>query len=501
MGACGSKAQGCVGGRLGHKKHGDAPDGEAAPRIKARTHGRKRRRRIGRKSKAEAINRYSSRNSIDPSSVAAPAASVSMDRSYRNPTFQGNSDSWYDTPSGIDSDGDEDFYSTQDDMVSQNGSVSASVTPRFSDPVNGATFSTSNPSMKPIEAQSSIDGTSTVYDGSNNFGILQNNCLPCLNCTTSTDVKSKSSCSSPPNAKKKVTSMLSFKWRESQSNISIFAPKAVLQRPIAGSQVPCCPIDKKISDCWSPLEPSTFKVRGPNYLRDKKKEYASNEAAFYPIGCDVFLSPRKIDHVARLIQLPTFESSGKVPPLLVVNLQIPLYSPALFQHEYDGEGMSYVFYFKLSENYEELPLHFQENMRKIIDDEVERVRGFPVDSIASCRERLKILGRVTNLEDLELSAAERKLMNAYNEKPVLSRPQHEFYLGENYFEIDLDMHRFSYISRKGFGAFQDRLKHCTLDFGLTIQGTKAEELPECILCCIHLKEIDYNHYNLLALSV
>ncbi|MFS7977241.1 hypothetical protein Hanom_Chr10g00901751 [Helianthus anomalus] len=66
------------------------------------------------------------------------------------------------------------------------------------------------------------------------------------------------------------------------------SPRAILQRPMAGSQVPYCPIEKEMSDSWSPLDPSTFK--------------------------------------------------------------------------------------------------------KIIDVEVERVRGFLVDTIAPCRERLKILG-------------------------------------------------------------------------------------------------------------
>uniref|UniRef100_A0A5B7BPQ9 Protein ENHANCED DISEASE RESISTANCE 2 C-terminal domain-containing protein n=1 Tax=Davidia involucrata TaxID=16924 RepID=A0A5B7BPQ9_DAVIN len=529
MGACGSKPGGCVGGRLGFgKKH-------------------RERRRVA---KSQALSHKL--NKVDPLG--------SIDRSHSNPTFQANGESWFDPVMVIESDGDDDFYSVQDDILSQHGSESSESilnisSPRYSSHMNCNSTNSSKPPtnlqpkssgvslgnsehfgvdvakyvnptiVQPKDADSQMklddpqnEEKSPVFmdeisthcvdespgrdetGGMHNCGLIPNACLPCLPSTLpSSDDKRRSLSPSPLSTRKKTSLKLSFKWREGHVNSALLSPKVLLQRPIAGSQVPYCPIEKKMSDCWSPIEPSTFKVRGKNHFRDKKKDLAPNNTAFYPFGVDVFVSPRKIDHIARFVELPSISSSsGEVPPILIVNLQIPLYHATIFQNEYDGEGMSYVLYFKLSENFsKELPLQFQENIRRLIDDEVERVRGFPVDTIAPFRERLKILGRLVNLEDLHLSAAERKLMNAYNEKPVLSRPQHEFYLGENYFEIDLDMHRFSYISRKGFEAFQDRLKHCILDFGLTIQGSKAEDLPEHVLCCVRLKEIDYNNYNKL----
>ncbi|KAK9675744.1 hypothetical protein RND81_11G027600 [Saponaria officinalis] len=428
------------------------------------------------------------------------------DRSFTNPTFQGNSEeAFYDSITIFESDGEEDFQSVQDDQVSQSG-----IERRSSHEVSSARTSMSDLGRNSAEARHPVflDEISSSADDSSsnegrmldNCGIISNNCLPCLTTTTVPSIEKRASVGSPTNARKKAPLKLSFKWSNGAPN-SRLSSKTLLQRPLAGSQVPFCPVDKRLMDSWSPIEPNTFRVRGQNFFRDKKKDFAPNYSAYYPLGVDVFLSPRKIEHIARYVELPAVNSVPGFPPILVVNAQVPLYPAALFQNEADGEGINIVMYYKINERFlKELPSVHQESIRKLMHDEVEKVKSFPMDTIAPFRERLKILGRLVNVDDLHLSAAEKKLINAYNEKPVLSRPQHEFFSGENYFEIDLDMHRFGYISRKGFEAFLDRLKMCVIDFGLTIQGNKAEELPEQILCCLRLNGLDYMNYQQLGMD-
>ncbi|KAK6157872.1 hypothetical protein DH2020_012120 [Rehmannia glutinosa] len=216
-------------------------------------------------------------------------------------------------------------------------------------------------------------------------------------------------------------------------------------------------------------------VKGKLHDGDVPTEFCSSKRYLYNPRAGVVIPRSTVDKPAQGCWCP-----------------LPTYPASMFLGDSDGEGMSLVIYFRVSEDFDrETSPTFLNTLKRFIVNEMETVKGFAKDNVVPYRERLKIMVNPVNPEELGLSSAERKLLQAYKDKPVLSRPQHAFYKGPNYFEIDLDVHRFSYISRKGLEAFRERMKHGILDLGLTIQAQNTEELPEKVLCCVRLNKIDF----------
>ncbi|KAL5217090.1 hypothetical protein ABZP36_017774 [Zizania latifolia] len=428
-------------------------------------------------------------------------------------------DAWFDSVSILEDDSDDEFKSVNGDWPDENESTSrfADALTRIGDLCRGV------PMPLSVEQYLRRDDGHDPDRRSQSMAMCAGKCLPSsfsfkgLKEKNDADEKDKE-CSTPsrirkllhsfsfndklqqlasgsPAKKKSTVIRLSYKRTScdgyEDDNSELGESTKYVVRPKAGTTITCGG-EKPTPGCWSRIEPSLFKLRSETFLKDKKKCAAPNYAAYYPIGVDLFACPRKVQHIAQHIELPQVKPHHKLPSLLIVNIQMPTYPAAMFLGDSNGEGLSLVLYFRISDCFDkEVSEHFKESIVRFFENETEKVKGFASESTVAYRDRLKIMAGLVNPDDLQLSSTERKLVQAYNEKPVLSRPQHNFYEGENYFEIDLDIHRFSYIARKGLESFRERLNNGILDLGLTIQAQKQEELPEQVLCCVRLNKIDF----------
>ena len=110
------------------------------------------------------------------------------------------------------------------------------------------------------------------------------------------------------------------------------------------------------------------------------------------------------------------------------------------------------------------------------------------DSVAAAKrihDRMKLIVKFVNPAQIEMGSMTRSLVKQFNAKPVLTRPQHAFFTGTSsgptpasYFELDLDVHIFNTIARRGFHSMISSMPQIVLDIGFVLEGKSDEELPE-----------------------
>ncbi|KAH9107872.1 hypothetical protein AeMF1_016817 [Aphanomyces euteiches] len=247
---------------------------------------------------------------------------------------------------------------------------------------------------------------------------------------------------------------------------------------------------------WAPLDATRFRVRkGPNYKRNKIKA-PSGPALLELVAVDVFQSDLKIDNVGSKVQLPK-DADGRTD-LFILNTQIPCYTPSnplWGEQKTDGVGINFITYFAIPKaireqlDQDEDPAHPQIKLLKWFLEEDSHVR-----------DRLKAIVIVANPADQKLGRLEKHLLETYNGQPLLTRPEHRFYRGDGYFEVDIDGYIFNYLARKGLTGITEHFGNMVVDFGFVMEGHDDDELPENVfgsgsLCKIDVKTASHISFH------
>lgn len=207
---------------------------------------------------------------------------------------------WFDSHIWLDSDSDEDFNSVNGDSLpatgnslSQPGSAEGTPRPTFASlkermqnlelivtPHSGPQIMAASPAKKTLgeffqyklspeeDLKLRSDLQHLTAEGDLQDKRLQKSCLPRL--LPSVSFNDKKAPISPSAHKMKSTLLrFSFKRRLNDFHESPdpFASDRIIERPIAGSEVPFDPADRSREGCWSVVNPATFKLRGHTYPR------------------------------------------------------------------------------------------------------------------------------------------------------------------------------------------------------------------------------------------
>jgi len=102
------------------------------------------------------------------------------------------------------------------------------------------------------------------------------------------------------------------------------------------------------------------------------------------------------------------------------------------------------------------------------------------------RKRLKGICVARNIASLGTVAK----FESYNGKPFILNKCVSRKAGQDFIEFDVNVRLFSYVAKRLIYTFMDNLKKIHLSNAIVIQAEDDEEMPEGVLCCAHVRNLD-----------
>lgn len=260
-----------------------------------------------------------------------------------------------------------------------------------------------------------------------------------------------------------------------------------LQKPLATlrSAFP----ESDAQNCWSEPSGNLFRVRGKNYLNDKKK-IQSEENIFKTRGVDLLLSdvggPTEIGRRhpgilgGKLRDVPTFVINFRFSwGVLVLYFEIPSQYLPFLRHKYN----------KSSKDSQSAVL--EPKSGDSLSPHDKAIRDFLMGDDVSKNLKLKLIPRV-----VKGNVIVRKLVG----KPVIignKLPITYFYEPEDpasgmspFLEADLDIGSSSSRAKKIIDVLRRYMSSVTVDIGFVLEGSSEEFLPERMLASVRVHHVD-----------
>jgi len=271
---------------------------------------------------------------------------------------------------------------------------------------------------------------------------------------------------------------------------------------------------------WRPGNARHLEVRKVNYANAGKGPAADSlpfGSMYECISCDVIASTQRITGIVgnyvQLSELPTpaaqeWSADCPLPRILCINLMLPSGTTGK-----TDPGCSYVAFFHIKpEVVQELKKGSRNayNCIRMFKDFCQQPAGVPDKRLQTPRDGrrkineasglFKVISFCENLHELNLSFFPRKTMSAFNGKPAVitkggyvAKAKPDAGPPGEWMEVDIDVRKLNCLGLASLLNYHDKyLPLAAFHFGFVIQAVKDDDLPEGLICDMHMFGIDMN---------